>query len=57
MYLYFAIDKKPVATATTAAFIYLLSAIGVFAYISNYWYLIPVFFGSFIGTYVVVRFK
>lgn len=42
--------------ATVAAFMYVLLSYGVIAYTKNPWYIVSIASGSFIGTYVAVRY-
>ncbi len=59
LYAYYTIvvtKKKPVAAASVGALMHFMIAFGVLNYVQNYLYLIPLALGSWIGTYVVVRY-
>ncbi len=59
MYAYYTLvvtEKRPVKAATVGALMHFLIAFGVLSYVQNYLYIIPLALGSWIGTYVVVRF-
>ncbi len=46
---------KAFVSATTSAVMHFLIAFGVLNYVQNFWYIIPLAIGSWIGTYIVVR--
>lgn len=48
--------RKAKTAAITAALMYGLLACGVFAYIQNPWYIVFTAIGSYIGTYLTVKF-
>jgi hypothetical protein len=57
MYAYYTLavaEKKPLKASTVGALMHFLIAIGVLSYVQNYLYIIPLAFGSWIGTYLVV---
>jgi hypothetical protein len=59
MYAYYtlAITKKmPFTAASLGALMHFLIAFGVLNYVENYLYIIPIAIGSWIGTYLVVRY-
>lgn len=59
MYAYYTITvtkKKPFMSASVGALMHFLIAFGVLNYVQNYLYIIPLALGSFIGTYLVVRY-
>lgn len=49
--------KNPVLAASYGSLIHILTAFAVISYTKNYWYLIPLVIGSFIGTYLVVKYS
>ena len=60
MYAYYTIvvtKKKPFAAASVGALMHFLIAFGVLNYVQNYLYIIPLALGSFIGTYLMVRYE
>lgn len=59
MYAYYTLavtKRRPLASATTGALMHFLIAFGVLSYVQNYWYILPLVLGSWVGTYLVVRF-
>ncbi len=48
---------QPARAATTGSFMYFLLAVGVFNYASNPLYILSLFVGSWIGTYVAVEYE
>ena len=46
---------KAFISATTSAVMHFLIAFGVLNYVQNFWYIIPLAIGSWIGTYIVVK--
>jgi ABC-type Mn2+/Zn2+ transport system permease subunit len=46
-----------VKSATCSVIISLIMSLGIIQYTTNPWYLIPLLIGSWLGTYVAVRFK
>ncbi len=55
LYMLRVTEKKPHQSALYGSFIHILTAFTVISYTKNYWYLIPLVIGSYIGTYLVVR--
>lgn len=58
MYAYYTLavsEKRPFHAATSGALMHFLLAVGVLSYVQNYLYIVPLAFGSWIGTYIVVR--
>lgn len=49
-------NRQAVAASAISSVLYSLGAYGVMNYLHNAWYLIPLAFGAFIGTYVAVRY-
>lgn len=49
------VDKRPVLSANLASLIYLLLALGVLSYTENAAYLFPMILGSWLGTFLTVR--
>lgn len=49
--------KAPFLAASYGTLIHILTAFAVISYTKNYWYIIPLAAGSFIGTYVVVKYN
>lgn len=59
MYAYYTVSvtkKKPFASASVGALMHFLIAFGILNYVENYLYILPIALGSFIGTYLVVRY-
>lgn len=59
MYAYYTImvtKKRPLAAASVGALMHFFIAFGILNYVQNYLYIVPLAIGSFIGTYVVVRY-
>ena len=60
MYAYYTLSvtkKKPFISASIAALMHFLIAFGVLNYVQNYLYVIPIALGSWIGTYLVVKYE
>lgn len=57
LYMIYVTKKAPVLAASYGVLIHVLTAFTVISYTSNYLYLIPLVIGSFIGTYLVVRYS
>lgn len=58
MYAYYTlavVDKKPLVAASVGATMHSLIAFGVLNYVQNYLYIIPIVFGSWFGTFYVVK--
>lgn len=56
-YTYTVTEYRPKMAATTGVMMHILLAFGVFSYVHNFLYVIPLCFGSWIGTYIVVKRK
>lgn len=59
LYAYYTIavvKRAAVKAATTGAAMHFLLALGVLSYVKNYLYIIPLALGSWLGTYMVVRY-
>lgn len=59
LYAYYTIvvtKQRPLAAANAASLMYFLLAFGVLNYVENYLYVIPLALGSWIGTYMTVRY-
>lgn len=56
-YTYSIMKKKPASAATMGAVMYFLMAFGVINYVNNFLYVIPLVAGSWLGTYIVVRYE
>ena len=54
LYLIKVNEKEPLLAASYGSLIHILTAFTVISYTQNYFYLIPLVIGSFIGTYLVV---
>lgn len=60
MYAYYtiAVIKKQALSAASISFVmHFVLAAGVFAYTKQFFYVLPLALGSFVGTYVVTRFQ
>ncbi len=51
------VQKKALQSATFGSLIHILTAFTVISYTQNYWYLIPLVIGSFIGTFLVTKYS
>jgi len=49
------VAKRAVMASTSGAVIYLMTSYGVINYTQNYWYIIPIVLGSWLGTYTYVK--
>jgi hypothetical protein len=49
-------DRKPARAATIGAGMHFLMAFGVVSYVKNYAYVIPLAAGSWVGTYIALKF-
>lgn len=56
LYLMRVADKKPLLAASYGTLIHMLTAFTVISYTENYLYIIPLLLGSFVGTYLTVKF-
>lgn len=50
------VKRDAISAATTGAAMHFLLALGVISYVKNYAYIVPLALGSWLGTYIVVRF-
>ena len=50
------VKRNAVRAATTGAVMYFLLALGVLSYVNNYWYIIPLALGSWLGTFLAVKY-
>ena len=57
LYVIHTTKKSPLLAASYGSLIHILSAFTVISYTKNYFYLIPLVIGSFIGTYLTVKYK
>ncbi len=58
LYAYYTLavaEQRPLSAANTGAVLHLLIAFGVLSYVENYLYLIPIVIGSWVGTYLLVK--
>lgn len=51
------VEKKAFQSAFSGSMIHILTAFTVISYTQNYLYLVPLVIGSFIGTYVVIKYQ
>lgn len=59
LYVYYTLTvtrKKPAAAATSGILIHVLVIFGVLSYVENILYVIPLVFGSWLGTYFTVKY-
>lgn len=59
MYAYYTLSvirKRPATSATIGALMHFLMAFGVLNYVQNYLYVVPLALGSWVGTYIVVKY-
>lgn len=60
MYAYYTLavtKKKPFTSATVGSLMHFFIAFGVLNYVQNYLYIVPLALGSWIGTYVIVKYE
>jgi hypothetical protein len=57
LYLIKVTERSPVLAASYGSLIHILTAFTVISYTKNSLYLIPLVIGSFIGTYLVVKYS
>lgn len=57
LYTVAVINTQPFRAASLSFFTYTLEAIGVVNYVKNEWYLVPLAFGAFAGSYAVVKWE
>lgn len=50
-------QNKPLKAAISGASIHFFLAIGVINYVKNYFYVVPIALGSFVGTYFILKFS
>ena len=58
LYAYYTLSVtglKPFRAATSSFIMHFIIAFGVISYVGNYLYIVPLAFGSWIGTYVTVK--
>lgn len=48
---------KPFSSATIGAGMHFILAFGVINYVRNYWYVVPLALGSWLGTFLVVLYE
>ena len=48
--------KQAFAASAISSVLYSLGAYGVMSYLHNPWYIVPLAFGAFLGTYIAVRY-
>ena len=56
-YTYAIIKRTPFRAATSGMVIHFILAFGVISYVENFWYVIPLACGSWVGTYSVTRYE
>jgi len=56
-YTYTVTEYRPGMAATTGVVMHILLVFGVVSYVHNLLYVIPLCFGSWVGTYIVVKRK
>ena len=56
VYYIFVSKKMAFMAANTACALYIIGSVSTIAYLGNYYYLIPIFIGSYMGTYVAVKY-
>lgn len=50
-------ESKAVKSATISAILIVLSLYGTIEVVKNYWYIIPVAMGCWLGTYLTIKFQ
>ncbi|MEZ0208666.1 MAG: hypothetical protein ACAH17_00610 [Candidatus Paceibacterota bacterium] len=56
LYMMRVTDRKPFLAASYGTLIHILTAFTVISYTENYYYIIPLLTGSFMGTYLAVKY-
>ena len=56
IYYIFVSKKMAFMAANTACALYLIGSVSTIAYLGNLFYLIPIILGSYIGTFVAVKY-
>jgi hypothetical protein len=56
IYYIFVSRKMAFMAANTACALYIIGSVSTIAYLGNYLYLVPIILGSYIGTYVAVKY-
>jgi len=56
VYYIFVSKQMAFMAANTACVLYLIGSVSTIAYLGNLYYLIPIIIGSYIGTYVAVKY-
>ena len=56
IYYIFVSKKMAFMAANTACALYLIGSVSTIAYLGNLYYLIPIILGSYIGTFVAVKY-
>lgn len=57
IYTTWIIGHKAVRAASAGSVMYVVIAFGTISYVHSYWYVIPIFAGSWIGTFVTVKWQ
>jgi len=55
LYTVAVISKRAIMASTSGAGIYLMTSYGVINYTQNYWYIVFIVLGSWLGTYTYVK--
>ncbi len=56
IYYIFVSKKKAFMASNAAVALYLIGSFSTIAYLGNYLYLVPIVLGSYIGTYIAVKY-
>lgn len=56
IYYIFVAKKQAFLAASTGVVMYLLSSFATIVYLKNFWYVLAIVMGAFIGTYVAVKY-
>ena len=56
IYYIFVSKKKAFMASNAAVALYLIGSFSTIAYLGNYLYLVPIILGSYIGTYIAVKY-
>lgn len=56
IYYIFVSKKMAFMAANTACALYLIGSVSTIAYLGNLYYLIPIILGSYIGTFIAVKY-
>ncbi len=56
MYTISVVKRKAVVSANISFAMHFLLAVGVLSYVKNFWYIVPLAMGSWVGTYFATKY-